>query len=160
MYFIWQPYTEVCVLKFWKYTKNYNAVTLNSQLAPTVITLSQTSSPISYNGPLMGNEHPDDPEYEYLIFKIIIKCKHKIFKFSFWESEIMSSHSPKVSLYHGVSSVFCKETEPLGESACGGQQVQNLQGKPAGWRFKEEFQFKFKGCQLAEFSLLGRPIFF
>lgn len=82
--------------------KNYNAVTLDSHLASTVITLSQTSSLISYNGPLIGNEYPDDPEYECLIFKIIIKCKHKIFKFSFWESETMASHSPK-----GILVTWC-----------------------------------------------------
>ena len=67
----------------------------------------------------------------------------------------MSSHPPRQSWYHGVLSGFSRETEPARETACGGWQVQNLQGKLAGWRPSEELQFKFKGCQLAEFPLLG-----
>ena len=32
-------------------------------------------------------------------------------------------------------------------------QVQNLQGRPAGWKLREELHFKSKGCLLAEFLL-------
>ena len=39
-------------------------------------------------------------------------------------------------------------------------QIQNLQVRPAGWRLREELQFKSKGHVLAEFLLTeGRSVF-
>lgn len=61
----------------------------------TIINQSLISLLKSYDGPLIGGKHPDDPEYKYLIIIIIIRCKHKILKFSFWKPESKSSHLPK-----------------------------------------------------------------
>lgn len=43
----------------------------------------------------------------------------------------------------------------MGSHNCGSRQIQNIQGRPAGWRPRKELQIKSEGNLLAEFPHFG-----